>query len=1506
MKVALIDIQEYDKFVEILQSDVIPIRIESYDTYASLKEKIMEVGSITHIVIAQHYKPLLSIGSEMVLFNEPTTWRDLKKFLIDMKSVGVEYIDFLACMLYEVPGVKEMFASLESETGINLRASTDDTGNVAEGGNWLLESDMADISTLYFNEQLDTFKELFRVAYYSGDSIYPTTYASTSGQFAIIDASSNVRYVQNVSTSNKLVTSTGTIIANVTKVYANTSAFAAITTEGYVYIWGSSGNGGNGQNYGSLLRLDDATSGTPLTNIVSIEKTMNAFAAIDSTNNVYIWGKSLYGGNGQNYASLLRIDNATSGTPVSGKTLVAGWDFFAVISTANQVYSWGSLTLNYGGAGNNANYASLLRLTNEITGTPLGNIVKLYTTRYAAMAIDANGNMYIWGYNYSTPGTKYAKRIVNSQGQSITTADKIYMCYSAFMVLTTDKTAYYVDSGVSSTGTTETALLMKIGSSSGQTLTNIASIVDNECGFAFKTSDNTIYLANFFNTQGGPPTLTAGYCLPLRIDSDSGTIMSYGNQMLGSYATFCLLDLNKNVYMWGWSSGGGNQKNYCTIVRIDSAQGTVLSNVKTCYGGDSLFIAITEEGHVYYIGSGCIATRLRLNLSNGPYLTNITSAYSSSVYMLIDSNNNTYYYSPGNAQATSQSFSSVNLINTVTATPNNATPSVELGATINLQVNVVGGSQPYAYKWYKSNVLLPNEKNSTYVAESNSGQYSTDTQITYKCVVEDNNGYTAETSFNVTFKAYMIVYTKYVGLGETSSNYFYKVDLYNNNDIRIKANNAQDFKYRPLMCAPVNSSGDYEYWKYDNYNGTSKYIPSQATAAKEITIYYTKSNNSAGTISDYAFKLLDNNADGSEFTYASGTKAGIWIKDAKPNANITIGFNYGANISFNVSTTRIAARTTIGGTTNSDSTFVYSGYYNGDTDNIYYGGNKNGIPSAISGYLITANDGAGSAGNMYTFNTTIPLFASTNISSTTSSRQQINLNSLQTLAVSPFGGSSSNYTYTWKKGADTLILTGTSILVSNDYEYKSTDSNEIDYSCIVSDGVTTYTAYFYLTFEQFSPLSIDVSSQVIDVYKHPFDATYGINARVIASNGKSTAYSYVWSNAATGSSSKLVYKTGISSENITVTVSDSGKSPSQTKTFIVSYIDTTLVNNVIPSSVAAGVVQKLADNTIVTNAASGLGKVTGNIVNLDTFTAPTNPNIAVITGKINEITTSVYTQISISINKYDSAGSKIDSTLSDSTTYGTTQFNVPTDKSFQLVWNGGGKIAYYDVSLNTVKYYNGDVLQSTSVYGSPSKLSLTNNGIVSGRRSFTYFGPNSTLNVLILNNTSALPCFVAGTRIMTPTGEKLVEDLRSGDIILSADGRKLPATIYSTKIAKTTNQTAPYLIPANAFSKSYPPQDIILSPKHAIQSRKGVWEIPQFAEGRYPAVQKTKVGEAVEYFHIELPNFFTDNVIANGSVCESLGSKAQSQLKGKALYTFNKKLNGFTRYNPTESIKLTK
>jgi hypothetical protein len=429
------------------------------------------------------------------------------------------------------------------------------------------------------------------------------------------------------------------------------------------------------------------------------------------------------------------------------------------------------------------------------------------------------------------------------------------------------------------------------------------------------------------------------------------------------------------------------------------------------------------------------------------------------------------------------------------------------------------------------------------------------------------------------------------------------------------------------------------------------------------------------------------------------------------------------------------------------------------------------------------------------------------------------------------------------------------------------------------------------------PLTLDALTENISVYKHLYNPNE-LKQLSVNVNGGSGSYTYAWSGSGIVSSSNgsayIKYRDGISGETITLTVRSA--SFSVTKTFNITYINPTPI--VVPStSIPNNTLQITTDNRVAANVVTGIGKFIGAVTTVNAYTPPPGQGIVTLAAKLIESTiSSGVTSLNFDVDKYKSDGSKYNSILGNASTYGTILFDISANRSFGINWvNSLGttynNIASYNLLNNEIKTtYNTTLTYTTS----------------NGRNYFTYTGPNSQTIILINQiGASGVPCFVSGTRIMTPTGERLVEDLRSGDMIVSADGRIIPATVYSTNIAKTTQENAPYLIPANAFSANFPPQDIILSPKHAIQSRKGVWEIPQFAESRYRAIKKTNIGEAVEYFHIELPNFFTDNLIANGSVCESLGSKAQAQLNGKALYTFNKKLGGFTKYNPI-SEKLTK
>ena len=156
-----------------------------------------------------------------------------------------------------------------------------------------------------------------------------------------------------------------------------------------------------------------------------------------------------------------------------------------------------------------------------------------------------------------------------------------------------------------------------------------------------------------------------------------------------------------------------------------------------------------------------------------------------------------------------------------------------------------------------------------------------------------------------------------------------------------------------------------------------------------------------------------------------------------------------------------------------------------------------------------------------------------------------------------------------------------------------------------------------------------------------------------------------------------------------------------------------------------------------------------------------------------------------------------------------------------------------------------------------------------------------------------VPCFVAGTKILTAAGYKAVEDIKDGELIATADGRALPCKMYITEIDETIKENAPYLIPANTFAPRCPAKDITLSPLHAIQLRRGVWQIPKIAATMYAGVRQMPIGSACTYYHLEMPNYLTDNIVAEGTVVESYGAR---QLAGRRVaYKFDDVVGGFVR-----------
>ena len=145
---------------------------------------------------------------------------------------------------------------------------------------------------------------------------------------------------------------------------------------------------------------------------------------------------------------------------------------------------------------------------------------------------------------------------------------------------------------------------------------------------------------------------------------------------------------------------------------------------------------------------------------------------------------------------------------------------------------------------------------------------------------------------------------------------------------------------------------------------------------------------------------------------------------------------------------------------------------------------------------------------------------------------------------------------------------------------------------------------------------------------------------------------------------------------------------------------------------------------------------------------------------------------------------------------------------------------------------------------------------------------------------STMPCYCRGTLIRTDCGEKRVEELAIGDVVVTASGPLRPIKwigrrSYTGRFVMGRKDILPVCIKAGALADDVPRRDLWISPHHAMY----------FAE-KYPAegddggllieakdlinsvsiVQAESV-EQVEYFHVELETH--DVIIAEGALSET-------------------------------------
>ena len=135
-----------------------------------------------------------------------------------------------------------------------------------------------------------------------------------------------------------------------------------------------------------------------------------------------------------------------------------------------------------------------------------------------------------------------------------------------------------------------------------------------------------------------------------------------------------------------------------------------------------------------------------------------------------------------------------------------------------------------------------------------------------------------------------------------------------------------------------------------------------------------------------------------------------------------------------------------------------------------------------------------------------------------------------------------------------------------------------------------------------------------------------------------------------------------------------------------------------------------------------------------------------------------------------------------------------------------------------------------------------------------------------------VPCFAAGTRILTPQGARVVESLAVGDLVITAQGSAVPVLWHGQRhLNASTLQQCPELRPIRLAPMAIGNQrSLLLSPQHAVLVRRGDQQHLIRARSLAafdPRAHVVKSIKSIDYHHILLPRHAL--IFAEGAAVES-------------------------------------
>lgn len=147
------------------------------------------------------------------------------------------------------------------------------------------------------------------------------------------------------------------------------------------------------------------------------------------------------------------------------------------------------------------------------------------------------------------------------------------------------------------------------------------------------------------------------------------------------------------------------------------------------------------------------------------------------------------------------------------------------------------------------------------------------------------------------------------------------------------------------------------------------------------------------------------------------------------------------------------------------------------------------------------------------------------------------------------------------------------------------------------------------------------------------------------------------------------------------------------------------------------------------------------------------------------------------------------------------------------------------------------------------------------------------------HDSSGPNCFLRGTAIMTPAGEVRIEDLRVGDLVVTAHGQAMPVKwigrqSYRKSGPSWQDSVMPIRIARHALAENTPHRDLYLSPSHALYIDGALIRVKELVNGISIAPALPANRQEIEYFNILLDSH--EAILAEGAPAETFLLRADN------------------------------